>query len=140
MATWECCLDPPLCKLDGEVTLTRLRAIYSKILRSSANATCRYIKEMDDCTDAQLKDTSLQGHPLECYLYSPPCASDFLYLQILAPHFPAICCIIMTIYELQRNNTKIIEIETALWHGHLEKVLEIVNEALTDNMMFLLKC
>ena len=130
----KCCLDPPLCKLDSEVILTRLRAIYSKILRSSANATRRYIKEMDDCTNAQLKDTSLQGHPLECYLYSPPCASDFLYLRILAPHFPTIRRIVMTIYELRRNNTKITEIETALWHGHLEKVLEIVNEALTDQL------
>ena len=134
VATWECCLDPPLCKLDGEVILTRLRAIYSKILRSSANATRQYIKEMDDCTNAQLKDTSLQGHPLECYLYSPPCASDFLYLRILAPHFPAIRRIVMNIYELRRNDTKIIEIETALQHGHLEKVLEIVNEARTDRL------
>ena len=89
---------------------------------------------MDDCTNAQLKDTSLQGHPLECYLYSPPCASDFLYLRILAPHFPAIRRIVMNIYELRRNDTKIIEIETALQHGHLEKVLQIVNEARTDRL------
>ena len=77
---------------------------------------------------------SLQGHPLECCLYSPPCASDFLYLQILAPHFPAIRRIVMNIYELWRNDTKITEIETALQHGHLAKILEIVNEARTDQL------
>ena len=30
IVTWECALDPPLCKLDGEVILTRLQAIYSQ--------------------------------------------------------------------------------------------------------------
>ena len=89
---------------------------------------------MDDCTNAKLKETSLQGHPLECYLYSPPCALDFVYLQILAPHFPAIRRIVMNTCELQRNDTKITEIETALHHGHLEKVLEIMNKVRTDRL------
>ena len=88
VATWECCLDPPLCKLDTAVILTKLCSIYSSIIDCSANATRKYMKHMDDCSSSKLRDKSLQGHPLEYYLSSPPCASELLYLRILAPHFP----------------------------------------------------
>ena len=132
--TWECCLDPPLCKLDGEVILSRLHTIYSKIVNCSASAARQYMEHMDDCTNIQMKDTSLQGHPLNCYLSSPPCTSDLLYLRILAPHFPTIRSIVMAIYEVWRNNTRILEIERALQYGHLDKVLDIVQEARTTRL------
>ena len=126
VATWECCLDPPLCKLDAEEILTKLRAIYSNMIDCSANATRKYIRYIDDCSNSTLRlDESLQGHPLECYLYSPPCASQFLYLRVLAPHFPAIRHIVMTIYEVRRY---------ALRYGHLDNILEIVKEARTTRM------
>ena len=126
--TWECSLDPPLCKLDGEAILTRLHAIYSKIVNCSANTTRQYMEHMDDCTNFKTTDTSLQGHPLECYLSSPPCTSDLLFLRILAPHFPAIRRIVMAIYEVRRNNTRINEIEYALRYSHLDKILDIVQK------------
>ena len=37
VVTWECCLDPPFCKLDGQDILTMLDAIYSKIVNYAAN-------------------------------------------------------------------------------------------------------
>ena len=129
VATWECCLDPPLCKFDTAVILTKLCSIYSSNIDCSANATRKYIKHMDDCSSSKLRDKSLQGHPLECYLSSPPCASELLYLCILAPHFPAIRRIVMTIYEVWRYDRRITEIEYALRYCHLDKILEIVKEA-----------
>ena len=74
---------------------------------------------------------SLQGHPLQCYLYLPPCASELLYLRILAPHFPAIRCIVRTIYEVRSNDAKITEIEKGLQLGLLDKVIEIVTDVQT---------
>ena len=131
IVTWECSLDPPLCKLDGEVILTRLRAIYSNIIECSATTSRRYIRQMNDCSNDESRDASLQGHPLQCYLYSPPCASELLYLRILAPHFPAIRRIVRTIYEVRSNDAKITEIEKALRLGLLDKILEIVTIAQT---------
>ena len=132
--TWRCCLDPPLCRLDSETILTRLRAIYSSIVNCSATTTRRYIEHMDDCDNVQIRDASLQGHPLECYLYSPPCNSDFLYLRILATHFPAIRRVVMAIYEVRRNNTRITKIQRALQYGHLDEILDIVQNACTTRM------
>ena len=80
IVTWECSLDPPLYKLDGEVILTRLHAIFSNIIECSATTSHRYIRQMNDCSNNESRDVSLQGHPLQCYLYSPPCASELLYL------------------------------------------------------------
>ena len=134
IVTWECSLDPPLCKLDGEVILTRLRAIYSNIIECSATTSRRYIRQMNDCSNDESRDVSLQGHPLQCYLYSPPCASELLYLRILAPHFPAIRRIVRTIYEVRSNDAKITEIEKALRLGLLDKILEIVTDAQTTRL------
>ena len=134
IVTSECSLDPPLCKLDGEVILTRLRAIYSNIIECSATTSRSYIRQMNDCSNDESRDVSLQGHPLQCYLYSPPCASELLYLRILAPHFPAIRRIVRTIYEVRSNDAKITEIEKALWLGLLDKILEIVTDAQTTRL------
>ena len=132
VATWECCLDPPLC---AEEILTKLRSIYSKIIDCSANAIRKYMRNIDDCSNSALRlDESLQGHPLECYLSSPPCTSEFLYLRILAPHFPAIRRLVMAIYDVRRYDCRISEIEYALRYGHLDKILEIVKEACTTQM------
>ena len=132
--TWECCLDPPLCKLDSQDILRRLDAIYLRIINCAANTTRQYIEHIDDCSNHNIRDASLHGHPLQCYLHSPPCTSDFLYLRILAPHFPAIRHIVKIIYEVQRNNGRIIEIENALRYGHLDKIQDIVKEAHSTRM------
>lgn len=132
--TWECCLDPPLCKLDSQDILRRLDAIYLRIINCAANTTRQYIEHIDDCSNYNIRDASLQGHPLQCYLHSPPCTSDFLYLRILAPHFPAIRHIVKIIYEVRRNNGRIIKIENALRYGHLDKIQDIVKEAHSTRM------
>ena len=61
IVTWECSLDPPLCKLDGEVILTRLCAIYSNIIECSATTSRRYIRQMNDCSNDESRDVSLRG-------------------------------------------------------------------------------
>ena len=71
----------------------------------------------------------LKGHPLECYLYSPPRKSDLLYIQILVPHFPAIRCVVTAIYEVRRSNAT--KIQRALQYGHLDEILDIVHNAHT---------
>lgn len=120
--------------MGSEIILTRLHTIYSKIIDCSLYTTRQYIQCMDDCTNSQMKYPHLQGHPIQCYLFSLPCTSDLLYLRTLAPHFPAIRHIVMDIYEVQRNDAKITEIHCALHHGHLEKILGILQMACTTAM------
>jgi len=53
---------------------------------------------------------------------TPPCDSP-LYLHMLAPHYPRV---VQMLYEVRRHDRKIAEIEQALQHGELEKLLTLL--------------
>ena len=135
VSTWECCYDPPWCKLDKtEVIEDRLQSIYHNIIECAPDTARRYIQQIDDCTNQLAKEELLQGHPLHCYIASPPCHSPLLYLRMLAPHFPDIRRVVQMLYEVRRHDRKIAEIEHALKCGDLEKISEIAEIAKTSRL------
>ena len=79
IATWQCCFDPLWCKLDpDDVIAVRLLNVYKAILNCSPECSRDYIQHIDDCSNVQLRNNLLQGHPIECYS-SSPCSSTLLF-------------------------------------------------------------
>ena len=112
-----------------EVIEDKLQYIYRKIIECTPDTARRYIQHIDDCTNAFAKEELFQGHPLVCYISSPPCQSPMLYLRMIAPHFPDIRRVVQMLYEVRRHDRKISEIELALKCGNLEKITEITEIA-----------
>ena len=127
VSIWECSVWCKLAKT--EVIENSLQNIYQKIILCAPDTARRYIQHIDDCSNHCDKVEVLQGHPLHCYMETPPCDSPLLYLRKLAPHYPDIRRVVQMLYEVRRHDRKIAEIEQALQLGQLEKLSEIADTA-----------
>jgi len=103
--------------------------MYQKIILCAPDTALRYIQHIDDCSNHCDKVELLQGHPLHCYMETPPCDSPLLYLRMLAPHYPNTRRVVQMLYEARRHDRMIAEIEQALQHRELEKLSEIADIA-----------
>ena len=94
--TWECstelCAIPP-----KESVIQAISATYAKIADSDPADARDFIQHIDDCKKANMHDANLQGHNKACHVDPDACGSMLLYLRRLAPHFPDIMNLSMSV-------------------------------------------
>jgi|GEM_PF-3635344 len=80
------------------------------------------------------------GHAHSCYINPRSCASKFLSIEILSPHFPKIRLIKRQFYNIHNLDQKLRDLDEALNSKDIEKLLQISDQAQSHAQAFSSNC